>query len=386
MSKKTPDEIRRELDGGPNVVELRPGHERPARRLATVWADEVAIDLGGGGLVDGLLPGVGMTVLYGESGAGKTFAAIDLAGHVAAGLPWHGMDVEQGVVVYVAAEAPDSVKRRLWAWKQRHGVGSLPVLVVQSTVDLLDGDADELAGLVEQVARDHGHGRVALVVVDTLARSMAGNENAPDDMGRFVAACATIREAAGGTHVLVVHHSGKDAARGARGHSCLRAATDTELEVTKAGEDGTGCVAVTKSRDEPGASRFGFKLEAVDLGTNAKGRIVTTCVAVMADVTARQAKERAPRRLSDKGRIVAQAVETALRYEPQPPPAHPETGGVAQGVTVKTARLYWRQLLGWDHLSETERDHSRQDWKRGVENALAAGALKQWGERLWLRP
>jgi hypothetical protein len=200
-----------------------------------------------------------------------------------------------------------------------------------------------------------------------------------------VAACARLREAAGGTHVLVVHHCGKDTARGARGHSSLRAATDVELEVTKNGEDGTGCVTVTKSRDEPGASRFGFKLEAVDLGTNAKGRTVTTCVAVTADVTARAAKERGPRRLSDKGRVVAQAVETALRYEAQPPPAHPETGGVAQAVTVKTARLYWRQVLGWEHLTEAERDNSRQDWKRGVENALAAGALKQWGEWLWLR-
>ena len=72
------------------------------------------------------------------------------------------------------------------------------------------------------------HGRVALVVIDTLARAMTGNENAPEDMGRFVAACGRIREACEG-HVLIVHHCGKDQARGARGHSSLRAATDVEL-------------------------------------------------------------------------------------------------------------------------------------------------------------
>jgi hypothetical protein len=190
------------------------------------------------------------------------------------------MSVAQGVVIYVAAEAPRSVQNRLWAWKQHHGIKRLPVLVVQSSVDLLNGDADATVELVAQTARDHG--LVALVVVDTLARSMTGNENSPDDMGRYVTACARIREAAE-THVLVVHHSGKDLARGARGHSSLRAASDTELEVTKA-ERG-GCLAITKNRDEEDLSRFGFRLEPVPLGINAKGREVTTCVAVEAEVT-----------------------------------------------------------------------------------------------------
>src|SRR4029450_8369862 len=94
------------------------------------------------------------------------------------------------------------------------------------------------------------------------------------------AACGRIRDAAT-THVLVVHHSGKDQARGARGHSCLRAATDVELEVTN-GEAG-GCIKVTKHRDEAGGRSFGFKLETVELGTNAKGRTITTCVAAACD-------------------------------------------------------------------------------------------------------
>ena len=95
------------------------------------------------------------------------------------------------------------------------------------------------------------HGRVALVVVDTLARAMTGNENPPDDMGKFVAACGRIREACEG-HVLIVHHSGKDLAKGARGHSSLRAATDVELEVTN-GQDG-GCVRSPSTATRPAAA------------------------------------------------------------------------------------------------------------------------------------
>ena len=32
---------------------------------------------------------------------------------------------------------------------------------------------------------------------------------------------------------MLVHHTGKDTAKGARGHSLLRAATDTEIEVKR---------------------------------------------------------------------------------------------------------------------------------------------------------
>src|SRR4051794_14455624 len=90
--------------------------------IATIWADEISIDIEGTGLVDGLLPLTGMSVEYGESGAGKTFCAVDLAGHVATGMPWRGREVEQGIVVYIAAESPESIKRRLVAWKLFHGV------------------------------------------------------------------------------------------------------------------------------------------------------------------------------------------------------------------------------------------------------------------------
>ena len=343
---KTDADLTRELDKAAVVIPLKPRAEATVREehrpLKTVWADEIRLELDRPGLVDGLLSSSGMTVVYGESGAGKTFVAIDLAFHVAAGPPWHGKDVEQGVVVYVAAEAPESVQRRVWAWKRHHGVERLPVVVVTASVDLLNGSTDKVLALLASIRERHG--RVALVVVDTLARAMIGNENSPDDMGKFVAACGRIREACEG-HVLVVHHCGKDLARGARGHSSLRAATDVELEVTSS--DGSGCVTVTKHRDEPGASRFGFRLESVELGENAKGRTVTTCVTVETEAPAKRDPKAKARRLTDKGTVLVKAVEKAAQYAPERPPPHPETSGVTAAVTVTVARAYWRQLIGW---------------------------------------
>jgi KaiC/GvpD/RAD55 family RecA-like ATPase len=344
--------------------------EKPA--LSTVWADDIAVNLDTGGTIDGLVPRTGLVVLYGESGCGKTFVAVDLACHVAAGLPWRGMEVEQGVAIYIAAEAPESLKRRVWAWKQHHGIEHLPLLVVQSTVDLLKGDTDALVELIKQVTRERG--RVALVVIDTLARSMTGNENSPEDMGSYVAACARIREA-GDTLTMVVHHCGKDLARGARGHSSLRAATDVELEVSK-GEDGSGSVVVTKARDELDKGRFGFRLEPVELGTNAKGRTVTTCVAVEAEATAKTTNATT---LNARQRTVLDCLHTAVfDHGQEAPPARDIPRGTRVVSFARWCEVALRYMPG-----DKPEWRKREDFGRVVEALQAKGLVRHVDGWCW---
>lgn len=100
--------------------------------------------------------------------------------------------------------------------------------MIPTDVDLCRATDDVGAILKHVSAMDAKPG---LVVVDTLAAGFgSGNENSPDDMGAFL---PNIRRLCAGTsaHVMIVHHTGKDAERGARGHSALRAAVDTEIEV-----------------------------------------------------------------------------------------------------------------------------------------------------------
>jgi hypothetical protein len=119
---------------------------------------------------------------------------------------------------------------------------------------------------------------VGLIVVDTLSRAMAGgNENSPEDMGALVRNLDTIRQHLP-AHVAVVHHSGKDAARGARGHSLLRAATDTEIEVSREIGSSTSSARVTKQRELELGDEFPFTLVPVELGANRRGKPVTSCV------------------------------------------------------------------------------------------------------------
>ncbi|GJD90756.1 hypothetical protein BHAOGJBA_4298 [Methylobacterium hispanicum] len=218
-------------------------------------------------LVKGLLDESAMTVLYGESNAGKTFVAMDLAHHIARGAPWGGMKTAQKVVAYVAAEGGQGAAKRGVALARRYGAAA-HFHILAAPVDLLSdkGDLQPLIAALGKLGPNLG-----LVVIDTLSRAMAGgDENSSIDMGKLVRHLDAIR-AAVAAHVLVVHHSGKDKAKGARGHSLLRAATDTEIEISP------GQIAVTKQRDLDKSWSSAFALDVVHLGRDDEGDPVTSC-------------------------------------------------------------------------------------------------------------
>lgn len=254
-------------------------------------------------VVKGWLNAGAMSVVYGESSVGKTFLALDLAAHVAAGREWNGCRVRQGAVLYIAAEGGQSFGNRVAAIEGRDG---LPLWVLPTTVDLCktDGDTGALIRLVRHLSEIHGG--YALIVLDTLARSMgSGDENASPDMGAFVRNVDRLR-AMTGAHVLIVHHTGKDRAKGARGHSSLRAATDTEIELAKEGE--TIVAEARKQRDMAAGRRFAYRLREIELGQDQDGDPVTTCV-VEPTETPEKAVNAAPK---GKAKVALQALDDAL--------------------------------------------------------------------------
>lgn len=234
-------------------------------------------------LVKGLLDQGTLSVMYGPSNVGKTFVCMDVFFHIAAGLPWGGMKVQQGRVVYVAAEGGAGARKRADALMRRYPgkVGLNDFYLHLASIDLLRPDAD-LGPLIDTI---RGVGPVAAVALDTLSRVMAGGEeNSSVDMGVMVKHFDRIRQATG-AHVMIVHHSGKDQAKGARGHSLLRAATDTEIEI------GDGQIAVTKQRDLDKAYATAFRLGVVELGQDGDGEPITSCTV---DLAPRQATLLAP--------------------------------------------------------------------------------------------
>jgi hypothetical protein len=268
-----------EYGAGPDI---EPPHMEPAptdERIPILYWDQIGPSLDAADFVEGLLLEAAMSVVYGQSNSGKTFFVADLALHIAAGKPWNGKEVEQGGVIWLAMEGAFGISNRIAAWRKEHGLEgqNIPFAVVPVALNLLhpDGDTGPLIAAIKVAAERLGM-PVRLVVVDTLSRAIAGgNENAPDDMGALVTNGTKIQQKVN-AHVIWIHHSGKDEAKGARGHSLLRAATDTEIEITAEGPNRVA--RVTKQRELDCSGEFGFTLRIVELGKNRRGKPVTSCV------------------------------------------------------------------------------------------------------------
>jgi len=208
-------------------------------------------------LIDGWLDLDTIAVLYGPSGHGKSFLALDFALSVATGSWWMRNAVRQGPVIYVAAEGASGLGIRVTAWQTRRNttiVGEVHWVTIP--VNLMH--ADWTAALVEFVQEVEP----VFVVFDTLARSMVGgDENLARDTGIVIDNAERVRRASGAC-VMVVHHAGKDLAAGARGSSAIKAAMSTEIEVTKADE--IIYVRATKQKDAATGDELRLTLELVE--------------------------------------------------------------------------------------------------------------------------
>ena len=101
------------------------------------------------------LSSAAMSIIYGDSNVAKTFFALDLAQHVAAGIEWNGCRVRGGPVLYIAAEGGHGFGNRIAALDDREG---LPFWTLPTAVDLCksDRDAKALIDLIAHLARLHG--------------------------------------------------------------------------------------------------------------------------------------------------------------------------------------------------------------------------------------
>jgi hypothetical protein len=246
------------------------------RGIEVIRFPDLRARLDGRALIKGLLEREQTSVIFGPPGCGKTFLALELALNVAAGWEVFGRRVAQGAVIYVAAEAGRSIANRVAAWRTVFCTSGEepPFAAIMSPIDLChpDGDLDALIAAI----RDAAYGSVALVVIDTVSRVLAGgNENAPDDMGALVRSLDLLRDDLG-CHVMAVHHTGKDLTRGSRGHSLLAGAVDTEIEVERV--DGGSTATVRKQRDGATGGVIAFRLRQVELGHDLDGEPVTSCV------------------------------------------------------------------------------------------------------------
>ena len=225
-------------------------------------------------LVPNVLPAKGLSSIFGESGAGKTFFVMDLVARVSAGLPWWGREVKQKRVVYVAAEGATGVRLRLQALgkEMQLDLGSLPLYVIAGQPNILE--APDVKALVQAI---RSVGGADVLVLDTIAQVTPGaNENSSEDMGKALKHCQTLQSVLD-CAVVLVGHSGKDANKGQRGWSGIKGAMDAQIEVTRTAT--YRAASVSKLKDGTGEGvEYMFQLREILLDVDPIEGDTTSCV------------------------------------------------------------------------------------------------------------
>ncbi|CTZ92873.1 putative prophage protein [Escherichia coli] len=232
-------------------------------------------------VIKGLIPAESLCSTYGASGSYKSFLAISWSCHVATGMAWGGRRVSKGAVIYIAGEGSMGVKRRVKAWEITHDKVVTDLCIVNAPVFPASPDYVEQVIRTAGLVQDRTGERVRMIVIDTLARCFGGHdENDSRDMGAFIQGCDAIKQATGAT-VLVVHHSGKDETKGARGSSAFRAALDAEFRISREHSEATALVAACKKmKDAEEPKESAYDLKSVEVFTDPEGEEIVSMVVI----------------------------------------------------------------------------------------------------------
>jgi len=267
----------------------------PHGRLSLIDDAELATRKPPNALIAGMIPEGGLAVLYGESGLGKSFLALDLAYSIATNIPWMNRAVAPGPVIYIAGEGIGGLPKRTAAWKDAHEAkGPIEVHFISDPVLLtVESDVSELTMLLASLEPEP-----QLIVVDTLARAMAGaDDSSGKDMGNLIQAVDRLRTMFG-CAVLLVHHSTKKEGRVERGSSQLRGAADSMMSVTTHGSSLK--LSSEKSKDYEPFDDIEFSLELH----------LDSCVTVYRSDVIGQSSISRKSRLTPKEIVVLLAIET----------------------------------------------------------------------------
>jgi archaellum biogenesis ATPase FlaH len=224
-----------------------------------------------------LLPKKGIAMLYGQSGAGKSFISLDMMLSISRGIDWCNCRTKKGRVVYVVTEGRAGFRNRIEAYIKQYDINyqDIDIVLLPQTPDLTqEGSAESLAEAIKN------NGGADVIVIDTLAQVSAGaNENSAGEMGAILKRLQVLQEGTDSL-VFVVHHAGKNKDNGARGSSAVFAAMDTVLDLRTSNATGEKIISlsVEKQKDAETSKLFNFRFQSVFLGKDEDGDNITSCV------------------------------------------------------------------------------------------------------------
>jgi hypothetical protein len=351
-------------------------------------------------LIDGVLPAKGFCLLFGPPGSYKSFVALDMAEAVATGRPWMGRDVPTpGGVLIIAGEGHGGIGARIKAAKLHNKTtAGAEIYVLRAAINLRSSvdDFDLLMASIKDLIERTGV-QFEMIQIDTLARAFGGGqENDSQDMGAFIHNTGRIQRMLN-CALMVVHHSGKNKDQGARGHSSLLGACDSQLELIKldsvpnAASDvaGSGLIHITKMKDGETGVKIGFEMVKVEIKGSALGIAdaqISLAVRASDEALKQQAqasvvqRQDKPRKLYGNQLAAFESIQTALDAN-----GHMTSIGDERHKTVMLEE--WREAFVKRKGDSKSMD---SDWYRGkkamFDKGLCGYHMTPVGEYCWIEP
>jgi hypothetical protein len=332
-----------------------------------------------------VLPETGLAAVFGASGSGKSFLVLDMLQSLAAGADWFGYKTKPCNVLYCALEGEGGIAGRVAAYRIRHGATSPNIRYLVQPFNLLE--IEDITDLTKAI---HANGKGAeVVVLDTLNRAAPGaDENDSKSMGQIIAAAKELQTLIGGL-VMLVHHTGKDASKGLRGHSSLHAALDAAIEVRRDGDRREWVIA--KSKDGQDGQAHPFRLDVVSLGIDDEGQAIspdtilaldelTSCVVHPLEEIEGSIKKALPPKSGNQRAVWDALGEIFRKAGDLRPEGAPDT--LPQGrpcVTLEAAIDKTRTHLVCDPKRQTERAQA------AIRGLVERGLLQYEGGFLWCK-
>jgi hypothetical protein len=370
-----------DVEDAPTGATITPSAIEPKRRVELIKWGELRDEPIRWTIKD-ILPANSFCALYGHPGSYKSFAAFYLACCIAGGLEAFGKPSVQGPVVYIALEGGAGLKRRRDALKQSMGLpDDLPLYFIKSQLNL-GSTLEDRDALVAEIKRLGV--KPSLVIIDTFARATPGlEENSAKDVGSAITIMSSIQDDLS-CGVMIIHHSGKDQARGMRGSSALLGAVDLELECQKISQEGSadriGKLTVTKQKDGEDGIVLGYKMDVVNL-SQIDPEATSLALVPIDDKElegASKAKNAKDQKINVDAKVAIQALEQAIQEGGEQPPI----GDRAPKGTKAVRETLWREY--WRKMTTKEGGAERTGWARAKGNLISTGKATHWGNWWWI--
>jgi len=312
-------------------------------------------------LVEDAIPKADLAMMFGPPGSGKSFVALDLAFSIATGYTWFNMKTVQGPVGWIAAEAAGAMRNRARAYAQARGIvlDSTDLWIMEQSMSLMSAeDADALTHVMREI-------KPVIIFVDTLAAASGGaDENSGADMNKVLDNCRKLHEATGAL-IMLIHHSGKDKSRGARGWSGLNAAVRAEFRLTHKEGSPIRVMETTKLSEGIEGQQFPFTLQPVPIDFDED---ITSCVVEPLDVSVLEGAE--TRQLGPTQKLVFDAVTVLVAEH------------LDEGSAIPIQQVYDVAVDSMPRPSDGVRDRRLETIRRAITGLCEKGYITIAGDQV----